>query len=238
MPIKVEDLVRQILKEALRLGKTALPTTTMVKLLYLCEYEFFKLKRERLTSLKWFAFHFGPWAREIPKAIGDDSFIEREEKTIDLGKTAKLLRIDPYKLETENFVDDLDARVTVRNVVSDWSDVHLNTLLDYVYNQTEPMLNVDKKGDALDFDTIATPLVIPPYKPPKEEVERLRQRVKEAVQRRKELIEQAQKTKIPIKDPSVIKALGRLREPEHEKPIYASKVKGTSKYPSPYPQEK
>lgn len=220
MPIKVEDLITQIAKE---LRGKKVTRTVFVKLLYLCEYEYFKRNRRRLTPLKWIAFHFGPWAYELTNLGGGVSLLETEEKLLDSGRIAYLLGGgDSYKLETTTYIKDVEVLGIVRSVVNEWADVHLYKLLDHAYNETEPMLNVERKGETLDFETIAKPLKLPPYKPPREKVTLFRKKMEEASRKRKELWEKTAEYQVPI-DPQLIEVLEKLDDLDSENQIKCCK---------------
>ena len=47
-----------------------------------------------------------------------------------------------------------DEKRAISSVVSDYGGLHLTDLLDHVYFDTEPMINVEQRMEALDFTTV------------------------------------------------------------------------------------
>lgn len=156
----------------------------MVKFLYLCECEYFRRYRRRLTPLRWFFYKYGPWARELAKR--DQQFVEREDKIVSADKCIKYYKLDwlTAKLPGE-YLEDIAARAVVRQVVRQWAkrytedeakwELVTRELLNEVYHHTAPMRHA-KRGEMLDFS------LIPPAKPTIE-VKLDRQRIAEVKKR-------------------------------------------------------
>jgi hypothetical protein len=117
--------------------------TRLVKLLYLTELEYFRRTGRRLTSLDWQFYHFGPYARALEPFIGDPDAIARE------GFFAEMLS----KVQGVPTAQDVDLQHAIVDVVHEWGNADLNTLLDHVYFETEPM-QAATRGDFLDFSTV------------------------------------------------------------------------------------
>lgn len=117
--------------------------TRLVKLLYLTELEYFRRTGRRLTSIDWQFYHFGPYATALEPYIGDPDAITREDWFDDM----------LAKVRGETVPPDQDLQHAVVDVVHDWGNADLNTLLDYVYFETEPM-QAAKRGEALNFSTV------------------------------------------------------------------------------------
>lgn len=178
---QAKEILLQILREAsdrnVSFGKTQI-----VKLLYLIEVEYFRKGGERLTNLHWLFYHYGPYALELESVFEEPEFNKVEiktqkEKDFFLYKVAEPLA--PYGQHMEAKISLL-----IKKIVGNWKDKSLEELLDFVYFETEPMQNVKKRGDTLDFSTIAseneTSHVIPlkASKHAEKEVAELRARIK------------------------------------------------------------
>jgi uncharacterized phage-associated protein len=125
--------------------------TRLVKLLYLVEVEYYRQKRRRLTDLDWKFYLYGPYPPALQDVLGEPEIEFSEWKG---GKVSKQIVRDE-----ESFMGakaDVDVESMLGRVVEEWGNADLNQLLDYVYFETEPMLNA-KRGDTLDFSTIAIP---------------------------------------------------------------------------------
>lgn len=117
--------------------------TRLTKLLYLTELEYFRRTGRRLTSLDWKFHHFGPYASALLPYIGDPDSLATD------GFLADMMT----KLQGEVTPSDYDLQSAVADVVHHWGAADLNTLLDYVYFETEPM-QAARRGDSLDFSTV------------------------------------------------------------------------------------
>jgi hypothetical protein len=88
MRIETTTLVNLIYKHA-HLQKIQIPQMTrLVKLIYLIELEYFRLKHERLTNLDWKFYHYGPYPPALRSILGD---VEIRESTWKDGKTSQQL---------------------------------------------------------------------------------------------------------------------------------------------------
>jgi hypothetical protein len=110
--------------------------TRMVKLLYLTEVEYYRRTGKRLTDLDWKFHLFGPYASVLENYLGDPN----------VDSIAWSITHPPEGA-------DHDVQQSVAQVVHAWGDTDLNTLLDYVYFETEPMQSAHR-GDSLDFSGI------------------------------------------------------------------------------------
>jgi hypothetical protein len=160
--VSAKDILLQILNEAsaksISLGKTHL-----VKILYLTEVEYYRQQMERLTSLRWLFYHFGPYAIELETILADREFEKTEIKT-QTDKDFILFKVNESKSEYKPKVDS-KLSLLIKKIVGQWGNKSLEELLDYVYFETEPMESVKQRGDVLDFDTIKpqaeSPKIIP-----------------------------------------------------------------------------
>ena len=138
----VKAILRMIVERYAR--KSPLPPmkTRLIKLLYLTELEYYRRTGKRLTSLAWQFYHFGPYAAALEPYVGDLNSI------VSGGLLAEMLSKSPG----EKSLDDPDLRHAIVDVVHEWGFAELNTLLDHVYFETEPM-QAASRGEFLDFAT-------------------------------------------------------------------------------------
>lgn len=100
--------------------------------------------RERLTDIVWIYHYYGPYSKDFEDVFSDPVFIIEDEDTF-------------TKISIESFAEKpkLNSSVSslVRKVVKKFGGLPLSDLLDYVYYDTEPMMNVESRGETLDFST-------------------------------------------------------------------------------------
>jgi hypothetical protein len=124
--------------------------TRLVKLLYLLDVEHCRRFGQRLTGLDWVFYHYGPYAFELETILGKSS-MEREEIPLTGGKVIKRLKSMEGCPEPERL--DYKAEGIISALLREWGTADLRELLDYVYFETEPMLNA-KRADRLDFTSV------------------------------------------------------------------------------------
>lgn len=170
----LKDILYEIEKDGLQTGKTKL-----IKLLYLLEVEYYRLNQNRLTDLIW-RFHFyGPYPDKIDEILGAPDL---EEIPITLKGDRDYKRYIVVSEQPTNHYNKTDIQRLISHIVKDWGGLDLYNLLDYVYFETEPMVNV-KRGDILDFS------IIQPYhetklikiKVDKKKMDELKQRINEHI---------------------------------------------------------
>jgi len=146
----VVNIIKQVLREAKEEGMRSIGKTRLVKLIYLVEVEFYRIYQKRLTNLEWKFFHFGPYPLEIQEILGS---LEFEKEEIDLASGKVFFKYSmSFDEPVESYVSS-DVGRLVTNIVKEWGDANLNRLLDYVYFETEPMVDA-KRGYILDFSKI------------------------------------------------------------------------------------
>jgi len=118
-----------------------------VKLLYLLEWKYVQLNNSRLTDLEWKFWHYGPYPMNFESVLKEEG-------------------IDPPKFQLEDDTEFSyfsktpisDYNVSkpimnlIENIIQDWGSQDTNKLLDYVYFQTDPMVNV-RRGQEINFFT-------------------------------------------------------------------------------------
>jgi len=154
----VLSIIKQIIRASKELEISIPAKTRLIKLLYLVEVEHCKHFQKRLTNLKWQFYHYGPYASEIEQVLGSPDI---EEIPFSLRDGRQGSHYDFAEDERKSDVPS-DLIRLIDHIVKAWGETDLNKLLDYVYFETEPMINA-KRGDLLDFTTVRpwTPLEKP-----------------------------------------------------------------------------
>ncbi len=125
--------------------------TRLVKLMYLAEIEFYQDSSRRLTDLRW-RFHFyGPYPDEF-RTIEQSPLFQSEEISLTNNRMMRKFMPDEFAQDRTGLLT-FGEKQAVFSIVSDWCDADLNTLLSYVYFETEPMLEA-QPGQLLDFSLI------------------------------------------------------------------------------------
>lgn len=105
--------------------------------------------RRQLSDAKWIYYLFGPYVTRYNRILESGPF-ELEEAEMREEHTAMI--VIPGRGPEEE--PDFDARNTISTVVSDYGGLSLNDLLDHIYFDTEPMINVERRREKLDFGTV------------------------------------------------------------------------------------
>jgi hypothetical protein len=149
MPFELEAIIREIYRQAKRVGIQPPNATRLVKLVYLADIEWRKSQQnEPLSDVHWRFHHYGPYASEFSPILGGDD-VEVEE--LSNGKTVKRLSYDHHDLEEPQTPEAVSS--LLQRIVKEWGDTHINLLLNHVYFNTQPMENA-ARGEALDFSKL------------------------------------------------------------------------------------
>jgi uncharacterized phage-associated protein len=189
-------IVEKACQERISMGKTRL-----MKLLYLLDIEHYKFNKKIYTNLDWIYYKYGPFSFDVEnlcKEIGLDEI----EKGLKKDRIVKLLKIDHWKVKKADVEPKI--RTLLNHIYNRWALSDLNSLLDYVYFETEPMIHAQYK-QILDFST-----VVP---------QRMRKKIKISSQKKKELIEVCKRIK---------QNLDKLELPPGPLPISSQDLKITS----------
>lgn len=131
------------------------------KYLYLVDYCQWRFKGAQATDAQWIFYHYGPWATAAAEAMDElavsygFSWGEEEETVL------RFVRVDEPPAPLSPGLEGI-----IQHILRAFRNVDLNRLLDFAYNQTEPMLHA-KRGEALDFATIPVSRTMPEFSPPK-----------------------------------------------------------------------
>jgi len=134
----IQNLIRYIVSEV-QDAQFEIYRTRLVKLLYLCDVNYFQSRRGLLTNLKWVRYKFGPYAFELTEITGRMGLALGEEET-DFS-SGHGIRYEVYELSNIDTWLDIHQKQIVDNVIKRWGGEDLNVLLDYVYCETAPMLH-------------------------------------------------------------------------------------------------
>lgn len=215
MNINVENLIHLIVWKASGRGEK-LTTLRLVKFLYLADLYHARISRGKtLTGWPWAFVYFGPFCQQAKEAIDNAAktgVVQFEEY--------------PSKYDDEKdyrlfWVEDIDGEPNVINsiptyvwsklqwAIQKWADDSFG-LLDYVYFETEPMLEA-KRGGGLDFTKAQMPEVPKKVQMKKVSKEKIME-AKRAVDRLKEKYKNAIGSRPPQGpiDPLFLKAVDQL----------------------------
>ncbi len=165
----------------------------LVKLVYLADVEHWRHWGKPISGLKWLFYHYGPYALEFEDYLRQIELPDIEVRT-GSGHVATTWKVPKnYALDIDPYVDKSEKR-TLNRVVDKWAMEDTDTVLDYVYFETEPMQDA-VRGEELDFNAIERVDLFVRHEPPslpediaariRDEIERRRQgRLKRGTQLR------------------------------------------------------
>ena len=146
----LSNLIKYIITEVQDSGGLVL-RTRLVKLLYLCDIEYFRNYRKLITGLDWIRYKYGPFAFELID-IGGRMGIDIVEESVDFS-SGKGFRVTVEEPPDPDKWFEYSQRLVVDRVIKRWGDEDLNLMLDYVYCDTEPMKNAQYQ-EKLDFNKV------------------------------------------------------------------------------------
>lgn len=117
--------------------------TRLVKIIYIIEYEYYKSFKKRLTNLEWKFIKYGPYPLNFKSIL--------ESLNITIYNDDDYNKIVVEKDFKKNNINIPFLRPIIENTIDSFGDINLNKLLDYVYFETEPMLEAERGGD-IDFN--------------------------------------------------------------------------------------
>jgi len=112
----------------------------------------YKRFQKRLSNIEWVYYLYGPYVYTYDNEIKRYPFdIERIEG---VGNAEyEIINLDE-DFARENMINEIDVLCFIRNLVREYGDEDLPELLDYIYFETEPMQNVSRRKEKLDFSSI------------------------------------------------------------------------------------
>lgn len=120
--------------------------TRLIKLVYLIELEYYRSFQKRLTKVDWVYFKYGPYVMNYDDYFKSPS-IEIEKYDSDF-VPVKIKDHFPIP-QLPKYVDHLADRL-----IKKFGQDSLTDLLEFVYFETEPMMNVQERGEELDFSVV------------------------------------------------------------------------------------
>ena len=129
--------------------------TRLVKLLYLCDVSYYQSRKETLTGLNWIRYKYGPFAFELSDITRKMGLDLREEE-LDFS-TSRGVKYEVYDVPDPQSWLEIGQKNVIDKVIERWGGEDLNTLLDFVYCDTEPMIGAEFQ-QPLDFHKIKSGL--------------------------------------------------------------------------------
>lgn len=154
MKPQARDLVLAVLTRIGEVEGTA-NKTKLLKLLYLCDIEYFRATGETFTGFDWIFFLYGPWAAEydgLLKQLEVEGAI-RLQAWAAAGVEGERISASQQS-SLERVIPSADVFFRARRQIDTWADRAVPRLLDYVYFETEPMQGAVKM-ERLDFTKIS-----------------------------------------------------------------------------------
>ena len=140
-------LIDQVRDQEGTLSKTAL-----VKLVYMVDVEYWRRYGKPVTGLEWRFHHYGPYAAELDREIDDNHLFQVRGSR----RTGYGFSPSPEWREIQTAFNKSYEPVVksiADGVARQWGLEDLNTILEYVYFETEPMQGAER-GEILDFSKI------------------------------------------------------------------------------------
>jgi hypothetical protein len=137
--------------------------TKLIKYLYLIDVEYYRRHRETFTELNWIFYDFGPWAYEYNEIF--DEMLNSPDFDIKEGDRADLdtqFISTSDKIELDSIFESFEDELITKRIIDKWSVENLNSMLNYVYFKTEPMVEAERYKP-LDFKKIHTLEEIPEF---------------------------------------------------------------------------
>jgi len=157
MPIKNKDRILDLVKAIctrVREKGGYLNKTKLIKYLYLVDVEYYRMHKEMFTGFNWIFKDFGPWAFEYNEIY--EAMERAPDFRIDEGNRpdldTKFIKTTE-SLELGDVIRDFDIELKVRRIIDRWADEITGPMLNYVYFNTEPMVDAER-GKTLDFTKI------------------------------------------------------------------------------------
>lgn len=152
--MKTQDLIRYISWYATE-NDIALTTVRLVKFVYLADVYFArKHKGETLTHLPWIFLFYGPYCREVMREMDGAASLGLIDRKSFESRYEEEKEYHIYSCSDES-VDEIEDEIPLevlgplKAAIRHYGD-DTALLLDFVYFETEPMIEANK-GDILDF---------------------------------------------------------------------------------------
>jgi uncharacterized phage-associated protein len=146
----ISELICEILFQYSKAFGGGIPKTKLLKLAYLVEVLYKRRFNKRITDAKWVYYLYGPYLWDYNEILQNEAF-DTVSKSIKDDHEAQIINL---KNNYHNEDISPDIKFLIISVVRDYGNMDLASLLDYVYFETEPMMNAENRKEILDFDTV------------------------------------------------------------------------------------
>ncbi|NQV17344.1 MAG: DUF4065 domain-containing protein [Armatimonadetes bacterium] len=121
--------------------------TRLLKIAYLVELFYYRNEMKRLTNEEWIFYKFGPYLMNYDNILNDKKIFVVEDIKDDFTKVT---------LNESATIPVLPSEISliINHSVKKYGNMDFYKLLDYVYYDTEPMIDVNKRLDKLDFSSV------------------------------------------------------------------------------------
>ena len=123
-----------------------LSKTKLLKLAYLVELFYYRKHLKRLTDVDWIYFKFGPWFK------GYDEILNEEPFSIKQSEEYNLIEVELGKYREPKL--DISENEMINKVTFEFGHLDLNDILDFIYFETEPMIEAEHRGEKLSFENV------------------------------------------------------------------------------------
>ena len=142
----INDLIATIARNYKQKIGIAPAKTKLLKLVYISEIYYKRITGKRLTNQQWVFWKHGPYLWQYDEVISNQAIFLLPDEIDEFHAVS--VRED-YQTEELNIEEYNAVNRALEHASSD-----LNQLLDFVYFDTEPMMETQVRGDVLDFDTV------------------------------------------------------------------------------------
>jgi uncharacterized phage-associated protein len=148
--MNIDELICEVINQYYSIYNRGVPKTRLLKLVYLVEVFYKRSFNKRLTNAEWIYFKYGPYIYNY------DQILENQNIKIENTKfsESKEFQIISLKKTYNNKNIIPDDPFLISKIVREYGELDLRSLLDYVYFETEPMINAENRTETLDFDCV------------------------------------------------------------------------------------
>jgi len=150
--MEFKDLLISILKSYYQRYSKWPSKTRLLKLAYLTDLFYKRRFGTRLLSDTWIYYLYGPYITDYDSVLSASEF-KLEEVELEDEKTASIVELNQ---DIQPRSHSTDINTVIYHVVSEFGNKPFMELLDYIYFETEPMINATERREPLDF-TIVQP---------------------------------------------------------------------------------
>jgi hypothetical protein len=150
--LEFDSLLKVLIKKYKEKRGVSPGKTKLIKLAYLAELYYKRLTGERLTRAEWVFWHFGPYVMTFEDILYSGPFEVEELEDIDFRPVNISQEAEAEVLEIEQSLSPIEETALFRAL--EFADKDLDEILDFVYFDTEPMLEAKKRGEVLSFGAV------------------------------------------------------------------------------------